>query len=127
VLVLLVEDHFDTRNLYATFLSANGFVVETAATGAQALAKAALVEPDVIIMDLGLPVMDGWETARHLRTSIHTRTIPIVAMSAHVSDHDQGRAMGAGCRAFLSKPCEPTRLLEVIGQVTRGRNFTGRS
>ena len=112
--VLLVEDHADTRELFVLFLSSQGFTVETAASGLQAIDHAAAAAPDVVVLDLQLPGMDGWTTARHLRAHPATCRTPIVAMSAHAYEHDQARAHEVGCDAFVAKPCAPPELLNAI-------------
>jgi two-component system, cell cycle response regulator DivK len=119
--VLLVEDHADTRELLSTFLSTHGFRVETAMTGLQAVDVAVATVPDVILLDLELPGMDGWAAARHLKTHPVTSHIPIVAVSAHAYPQDEARADDVGCDAFVAKPCLPTDLLEAIGRVRMRR------
>jgi two-component system, cell cycle response regulator DivK len=112
--VLLVEDHADTRELFVHFLSSNGFTVETAANGQQAVDQAAAAAPDVVVLDLQLPGMDGWTTARHLRAHPSTVHTPIVAVSAHAYEQDEARAHDVGCDAFVAKPCAPPDLLNAI-------------
>ena len=112
--VLLVEDHADTRELLVLFLSSHGLTVETAVTGLQAVDRATASPPDVIVLDLELPGMDGWAAARHLRTNPAMRHIPIVAMSAHAYPQDEARAHDSGCDTFVAKPCLPTDILEAI-------------
>jgi two-component system cell cycle response regulator DivK len=112
--VLLVEDHADTRELFVTYFSSHGLTVETALTGLQAVDKAMSSPPDVVVLDLELPGMDGWAAARHLRQNASTRHIPIVAVSAHAFPEDEARAKDAGCDVFVTKPCLPPVLLEVI-------------
>lgn len=120
--VLLVEDHADTRELFVTYLSSHGFKVDTAVTGLQAIDKASASLPDVIVLDLELPGMDGWAAARHLRNHASTRHVPIVAVSAHAFPEDESLARDMGCDAFLAKPCLPPDLLETIRRF-RPRQF----
>lgn len=121
MLVLLVEDHKDTREMYAMYLASRRALVETAMSGPQALAKATLLAPDAIVMDLGLPALDGWETTRRLRASLHTSNVPIIALSAHVDAASQRRALAAGATLFLTKPCAPGALWEALQIVCRHR------
>ena len=112
--VLLVEDHADTRELFALILLSNGFTVDVAATGQQAVDQAAVSAPDVVVLDLQLPDMDGWSAARHLRAHPATMHTAIVAVSAHAYDQDEARAREVGCDAFVAKPCAPPELLSAI-------------
>ena len=116
--VLLVEDHADTRDLFLTYLTAVGCKVEHALTGLQAIDMATTSPPDVIVLDLGLPGLDGWSAARHLRANPRTRNVPIVACSARAFPDDEGRAKEAGCDVFLAKPCVPSDVLAAIRRVT---------
>lgn len=113
-LVLVVDDFQDNREMFAEFLSLSGFRVAEAATGPEALAKSFELLPDVILMDLSLPEVDGWEVTRRLKSDPRTRHIPVVALTGHVlADHSR-EARDAGCAAFLTKPCPPeTLVLEV--------------
>jgi len=114
MLVLLVEDHEDSREAIRLFLKTHGIQVETAVTGLQAVAKARVLRPDIVVMDLGLPGMDGWEAARHLKECLETRHIPIVALSAHALTTDEERARSSGCDDYLRKPLGPDELLAAI-------------
>jgi len=108
--VLLVEDYEDTREMYRDYLEFSGFTVSTASNGVEALAQAAALRPDVILMDLSLPVMDGWEAARRLKTAPETAALKIIALSAHASA-DAAGGRQHGCDAFIAKPCLPTDLV----------------
>jgi two-component system, cell cycle response regulator DivK len=123
--ILLVEDHADTRELFVTYLSSQGLMVETAHTGLQAVDSAVASPPDVIVLDLQLPGMDGWTAARHLRANSVTRTIPIIALSAHAYPEHETRALAVGCDAFLPKPCFPPSLLELIERFRPRRSPDG--
>jgi two-component system cell cycle response regulator DivK len=112
--VLLVEDHADTRELFVLFLSSHGFTVDTACDGSQAVDRAAVSVPDVVVLDMELPGMDGWVAARYLRAQPATRRTPIVAVSAHAYAEDEARAHDVGCDAFVAKPCDPPDLLRAI-------------
>jgi CheY-like chemotaxis protein len=113
-LVLLVDDYPDNREIYAQFLVFAGARVEEAEDGHQALEKAFALKPDVIVMDLALPGLDGWEATRRLKQDARTKLIPIIALTGHaLAGHSQG-AIEAGCDVFLTKPCLPERLLDEI-------------
>jgi CheY-like chemotaxis protein len=103
--VLVVDDDTDARVIYGTYLRAMGCDVFTAADGRRAIDEAKNLLPDVIVMDLAMPRLDGWEAIRQLRDSSWTRRIPIIAVSAVPLSRET--AFDAGCDAYLMKPCEP--------------------
>jgi CheY-like chemotaxis protein len=113
-LVLVVEDYADTQELYREFLTFAGFRVEGAATGEEAVEKALSLLPDVILMDLSLPGMDGWEATRLIRNDPRTDKMAILALSGHSLPSFTDSARRAGCDAFLIKPCQPTELIAEI-------------
>jgi CheY-like chemotaxis protein len=110
--ILLVEDYDDAREMYRDYLEYAGFDVETARDGHEALAKARAILPDLILMDLSLPGMDGWEATRVLKRDPATRHIVVVALSAHALAAEGERARVAGCDGFIAKPCLPPDLVE---------------
>src|SRR5574341_1332156 len=110
-LVLVVDDYQDAREMYAEYLSFSGFRVAEASTGVEAVEKALLLGPDVILMDLSLPGMDGWAATRRLKTDPRTRAIPIVALTGHALVGASDGARKAGCDAFVTKPCLPAELV----------------
>jgi len=113
-LVLIVEDYDDARSMYVEYLRMSGFRVAEAANGVDALRRAFELLPDVILMDLALPRLDGWEATRQLKADGRTRHIPIVALTGHaLASHVEG-ARQAGCDAFVSKPCLPDALVHQI-------------
>jgi CheY-like chemotaxis protein len=118
-LVLLVDDFPDAREMYSEYLRFSGFEVVEAANGMEALEWAASVAPDIILMDLSLPVMDGWEATRRLKADARTSGIPVVALTglAHAGISDGARR--AGCDAFVTKPCLPEDLVKEIRKVLR--------
>jgi two-component system cell cycle response regulator DivK len=116
--VLIVEDNDTTREMYAWSMRAAGWLVEEAADGEAGLYAAALFEPDVIVMDLRLPVLDGIDATRRLRETELTRHIPIVACSALNRSED---AKNAGCSAFVTKPCLPEDLRALVESLARNR------
>lgn len=109
--VLLVEDYEDAREMYRDYLEFAGIRVETARDGVEALAKAKAIDPDVVLMDLSLPVMDGWEATRRLKADPATAHVPVLALSAHAASAEGERAREAGCDGFISKPCIPADLV----------------
>jgi two-component system cell cycle response regulator DivK len=115
--VLLVDDFDDTRQMYGHYLRHFGYEPIEAATGEDALTLALARQPAVILMDLQLPGMDGWEITRRLKKDDRTRHIPVIALTAHALDRDRERTRLAGCDAFLSKPCSPDQLLKAIGRL----------
>jgi len=113
-LVLVVEDYQDAREMYAAYLQFSGFDVAEAANGIEAVEKTQELLPDIVLMDLALPRMDGWEATRRLKTDARTRHIPIVALTGHaLAGHADG-AREAGCDAFVTKPCLPDALVAEI-------------
>ncbi|MEP6919401.1 MAG: response regulator [Acidobacteriota bacterium] len=113
-LVLVVEDYQDAREMYAAYLQFSGFRVAEATNGVEAIEKALELLPDIILMDLALPKMDGWEATRRLKSDERTKHIPIVALTGHaLAGHAEG-ARQAGCDAFVTKPCLPDILVAEI-------------
>ena len=112
--LMLVDDDKHSREGYQKYLSGTGFRVHAFEGGADALAFAASESPDLVVLDLGLPDVDGWEVARRLKGDAHTRDIPIIAFSGRSLQHEQVSALRAGCDVHLTKPCPPDRLLGAI-------------
>ena len=113
-LVLVVEDYQDAREMYAAYLQFSGFDVAEAANGVEAVEKTTELLPDIVLMDLALPRMDGWEATRRLKADARTRHIPVVALTGHaLAGHADG-AREAGCDAFVTKPCLPDALVAEI-------------
>jgi two-component system cell cycle response regulator DivK len=116
-LVLVVEDYQDAREMYAAYLQFSGFQVAEAANGIEAVEKTQELLPDIVLMDLALPQMDGWEATRRLKSDGRTSHIPIVALTGHaLAGHAEG-AREAGCDAFVTKPCLPDALVAEIKRV----------
>ena len=113
-LVLVVEDYQDAREMYAAFLTFSGYRVAEATNGVEAIEKTLELMPDIILMDLALPRMDGWEASRRLKLDDRTRHIPIVALTGHALAGHAERARAAGCDAFVTKPCLPDALVSEI-------------
>jgi CheY-like chemotaxis protein len=113
-LVLVVEDYPDAREMYCEYLRFSGFRVAEARNGEEALEKAFTLLPDVVLMDLALPLMDGWEATRRLKGDRRTADILVVALTGHaLAGHAEG-ARRAGCDAFVTKPCLPDDLVDEI-------------
>lgn len=114
--------------MYAEYLSFSGFRVVEASNGAEALQKAFELTPDVILMDLSLPGMDGWTATRSLKSDERTRRIPVVALTGHALAGASESARQAGCDAFVTKPCLPDDLvIEVRRMLERGTGTTNAS
>ena len=111
---LVVDDYDDARVMYSEFLAFKGFEVVQAENGLQAIAQATSVLPDLIILDLALPDIDGIEVTRRLKKSPATEGIPIVMLTANAQEGMLDEARKAGCAAVLVKPCTPEELLEVV-------------
>jgi CheY-like chemotaxis protein len=113
-LILLVEDHEELWDFLSRRLRRRGFEVELAHDGQEGLEKARSLAPDVILLDMNLPVMDGWTVARTLREEAGTARIPIIALTAHAMSGDRGRVLEAGCDDYHPKPVDFSRLVEQI-------------
>ena len=112
--VLIVEDNEDNRIVYSTMLRHFGFAVDEAENGAEGILKARSNLPDVILMDIAIPLVDGWEAVQRLKKDPTTAHIPIVALTAHAMPADRERAIQVGCDGYLAKPCEPRAVVEEV-------------
>lgn len=112
--ILLVEDNEMNRDMLSRRLSRRGFEVVTAVNGQEGVALARSALPDLVVMDMSLPVLDGWEATRQIRAAPETSGLPILALTAHAMEHDRKMAMEAGCDDFDTKPVELPRLLGKI-------------
>jgi len=115
--VLLVDDYPDAREMYTEYLEFSGFEVVEAENGMEALQRAVDAAPDIILMDLSLPVMDGWEATRRLKADKRTASIPVVALTGHALAGISEGAKRAGCDAFVTKPCLPEDLVKEIRRI----------
>jgi CheY-like chemotaxis protein len=115
--ILLVEDNEMNRDMLSRRLLRNGFDVVMAVDGGQGVAMAASERPDLILMDLSLPVIDGWEATRRVKAEAATSAIPVIALTAHALVEDREKAKAAGCDDFDTKPVELPRLLEKINRL----------
>ena len=118
--ILLVEDNPVNRRLAEFLLRANGFAVIEARTGEEALHKARGEQPDLIVMDLQLPGMDGFTATRQLKADAATRHIPVIAMTAYAMSGDRERALEAGCDGYITKPIDTREFPQTIGRHLRG-------
>jgi len=112
--ILLVEDNEMNRDMLSRRLTKRGFEIETAVDGAEGVKKAQTTAPDLILMDMSLPVMHGWDATRQIKADAATRDIPVIALTAHAMTGDREKALEAGCDEFETKPVELPRLLEKI-------------
>jgi two-component system cell cycle response regulator DivK len=122
--VLLVDDYPDAREMYTEYLEFSGFDVVQAGNGIEALERAAESTPDIILMDLSLPVMDGWEATRRLKADARTASIPVVALTGHALAGISEGAKRAGCDAFVTKPCLPEDLVKEIRRILDSASST---
>jgi two-component system cell cycle response regulator DivK len=118
--ILLVEDNEPSRDALGRRLARRGYNVQTAADGGQAVTMAQSIVPNLILMDLGLPVIDGWEATRRIKATATTCHIPIVVLSAHAMTNDRELALAAGADDFDSKPIRFEQLLKKIDALLTG-------
>jgi len=120
--ILLVEDNEFNRDMLSRRLQRRGFEVAIAEDGEQGIAAAQQGNPDLILMDMDLPVVDGWEATRRLKSDSATRSVPIIALTAHAMQSDCDRAYRAGCDDFATKPIEFAILLDKINRALGTRS-----
>jgi CheY-like chemotaxis protein len=119
--ILLVEDNEMNRDMLSRRLERRGFAVSIATDGEQSLHVARSDKPDLILMDMSLPVLDGWEATRRIKADEAIKHIPVIALTAHAMSTDEQRALEAGCDDFDTKPIELARLLSKIDAQLRRR------
>jgi CheY-like chemotaxis protein len=112
--ILIVEDETANRDILSRYLALLGYQVVVALDGTQAVILARTERPDLILMDIRLPVMDGWEATRQIKAAPATRAIPVIALTAYAMDDERRRCLEAGCDDYETKPLEFPRLLEKI-------------
>jgi CheY-like chemotaxis protein len=117
--VLLVDDYPDTLEMWTLYLRAHGYSVSTADNGIDALAKARAEHPNLVILDLDLPGISGYEVARRLRGSADTSAIPLIAATGYSANQQLEEAKGAGFNTILVKPCDPESLIKAIENVLK--------
>jgi len=118
--ILLVEDNEDNRDMLSRRLIRKGYDVSLANDGGAGVAQALSEVPDLILMDMSLPVLDGWEATRRVKENPATRAIPIIALTAHAMADDREKAIAAGCDDYDTKPIDLPRLLEKIESLLVG-------
>jgi len=116
--ILLVEDNEDNRDMLSRRLERQGFIVALAVDGQEGVNKAKEELPDIILMDMSLPVMDGWEATKVLKASSETENIPIIALTAYAMSSDREKAIEAGCDDYDTKPVDFKRLIDKIEKLT---------
>lgn len=119
--VLLVEDNEMNRDMLSRRLARNGYEVVMAVDGQQAIAMAGSESPDLILMDMSLPVIDGWEATRRVKADPATKAIPVIALTAHAMAEDEKKARDAGCDDFDTKPVDIQRLIGKINALVDGK------
>ena len=112
--ILIAEDFEDARDLYKEYLEFSGFTVETASNGREAFQLAVSLQPDLILMDASMPVLDGWQATRELKANPATKHIPVLALTAHAFDDARQEARSSGCDGFVTKPCLPDDLVAQV-------------
>ncbi len=117
--ILVVEDNEDNREIFVFRLQQLGFKVLVAANGKEAIETASRTKPDLIFMDLRMPVMDGWEATKALRQTEWGKDLPVVAVTAHALEEDKRKALNAGCNDFISKPVDYALIRDAIQKLVR--------
>jgi len=115
--ILLVEDNEDNRDMLSRRLERKDFVVSLAVDGQDGVDKATAEQPDLILMDMSLPIMDGWQATKTLKTNPVTSNIPVIALTAHAMSSDREKAIEVGCDDYDTKPVDFPRLLEKIAKL----------
>ena len=118
--ILIVEDNEMNRDMLSRRLARRGYEIVMAVDGEEGIATARAVNPDLILMDMSLPVVDGWEATRRLKADAETRTIPVIGLTAHAMAGDRDKALAAGCDDYDTKPVELDRLLHKIEALLAG-------
>ena len=122
--VLLVEDNEMNRDMLSRRLTKRGYEVVMAIDGQQAIDTAVSEKPDIILLDMSLPVVDGWEAAQQMKSNEVSKPIPLIALTAHAMASDRERAMSAGCDDFDTKPVELPRLLGKMETLLKAKGIT---
>ena len=119
--ILVIEDNETNRDMLSRRLARKGYEVLIAVDGVEGVAVARAKAPDLILMDMSLPILDGWEATRRLKANPATRTIPVIALTAHAMAGDREKALDAGCDEYETKPVEFQRLLSKIEVLLNGK------
>ncbi len=123
--ILLVEDNDDNRDMLARRLQRKGYAVVVAVDGREGVEMATSERPDLVLMDMSLPLLDGWEATRQIKASPEGSALPVVALTAHAMSGDREKAIAAGCDDYDVKPIEMDRLLHKIEALLGRRNASG--
>ena len=123
--ILIIEDNEMNRDMLSRRLARRGYDIVMAVDGAQGVAAAAAERPDLILMDMSLPVLDGWEATRQLKAEAGTRPIPVIGLTAHAMTGDRDKALAAGCDDYDTKPVELPRLIGKIEALLGGSGAAG--
>ena len=118
--ILLIEDNEMNRDMLSRRLECKGYTITLAVDGREGIDQARSDKPDLILMDMSLPVIDGWEATRTLKADPATSSIPVIALTAHAMSTDREKALAAGCDGYETKPVELPRLLEAIEKILAG-------
>jgi len=119
--ILLVEDNEMNRDMLSRRLERRGYQVVIAEDGASGVTKAKSEMPDLILMDMSLPVMDGWEATRQIKAAAETKTVPVIALTAHAMAGDEEKALAAGCDDYETKPVDLPKLLTKIDALLQSK------
>lgn len=122
--ILLVEDNEMNRDMLSRRLERRGYQVVLAEDGATGVSLARSETPDLILMDMSLPVMDGWEATRQIKAAPETKAIPVIALTAHAMAGDEEKALAAGCNDYETKPVDLPKLLAKIDVLLQGKSAT---
>ena len=122
--ILIVEDNEMNRDMLSRRLARRGYQIVLAVDGGEGIAMATAENPDLILMDMSLPVVDGWEATRRLKAEPRTRVIPVIGLTAHAMAGDREKVIDAGCDDYDTKPVELPRLLQKIEALLKGREGT---
>jgi len=117
--ILFVEDDMDTYELVQFLMERNGYEMFLAANGRDGVSAAIKQKPDLILMDLSLPEMDGWSAAKKIKSNPGTKDIPIIALTAHALVNDRKRALDAGCDDYIVKPIDVDELIRIVSQALK--------
>ena len=126
-LILLAEDNEDSRDVYAQYLRHIGWRVETAIDGAEAVEKATSILPDIVVLDLTMPRMNGWDACRKIKADPRTARIPVIAVTAHAERASREEAERAGCDAYYAKPLTPDKLLSAVQSALRSKRRSSKA
>ena len=119
--ILIVEDNEENRDSLSRRLSRRGFTIVTAADGRIGVEVAKAEFPDLVLMDMNMPEMDGWEATRQIKATPHLAGVPVIALTAHAMSGDRERAIEAGCTDYHTKPIEFEKLIVQIGSLLQGK------